>query len=448
MSDAPTTARTIASLFSGIGGLELGLERAGLGRVVVQVEQDERCRAVLARHWPEARRFDDVRTVGVREIGQVDVICGGFPCQDISLAGKGAGLAGDRSGLWFEYLRIVKEVRPRVVIVENVAALRSRGLDVVLAGLHEAGYWTAWDFIHASDVGAPHRRKRLFIVAVADTRSGRREGSAQPDIGPFGPEQQAPFRHDAYGCDAAVAYASSVGRDGWEVAPGRYFGDGCSAGRHQGAGGAPPGSEVERAALADPASGARLGRTPGDEGHAAHPREVGGDVADAPVEREREPAASADAIAARGEARGEPCGDGEHVADADGERLQGHGRPVGGERTAGAATGSGSPDGPGRRPRKRGPAEPRMGRVPHGVPAGLDGVARFARAVAAEARWPRPPGVDQHAWEPPRTAVGVVKRAARLKALGNAVLPQVAEAVGRWAMYLEPAPVARQRRAA
>lgn len=437
----PTTARTIASLFSGIGGLELGLERAGLGRVVVQVEQDERCRAVLARHWPEARRFDDVRTVGVREIGQVDVICGGFPCQDISLAGKGAGLAGERSGLWFEYLRIVKEVRPRVVIVENVAALRSRGLDVVLAGLHEAGYWTAWDFIHASDVGAPHRRKRLFIVAVADTRSGRREGSAQPDIGPFGPEQQAPFRHDAYGCDAAVAYASSVGRDGWEVAPGRYFGDRCSAGRHQGAGGAPPGSEVERAALADLASGARLGRTPGDEGHAAQSREVGGDVADAPLKREREPAAPADSLAARGEARGEPRGDGEHVADADGER--GRGGSAGREHAADARE-------PSRRSARTepGPAEPLMGRVPHGVPAGLDGVARFARAIAAEARWPKPPGVDQHAWEPPRTAVGVVKRAARLKALGNAVLPQVAEAVGRWAMYLEPAPVARQRRAA
>ena len=436
MRDAPTTARTIASLFSGIGGLELGLERAGLGRVVVQVEQDERCRAVLARHWPEARRFDDVRTVGVREIGQVDVICGGFPCQDISLAGKGAGLAGERSGLWFEYLRIVKEVRPRVVIVENVAALRSRGLDVVLAGLHEAGYWTAWDFIHASDVGAPHRRKRLFIVAVADTRSGRREGSAQPDIGPFGPEQQAPLRHDAYGCDAAVAdTVREPGRD----EPGRSGGSGGS--------GAPAASDG-RESLADLASGARLGRTSGDEGHAAQPREVGGDVADATVEREREPAASANAIAARGEARGEPRGDGEHVADADGERLPGHGRPVGGERTARAATGSGSSDGPGRRPRKRGPAEPCMGRMPHGVPAGLDGVARFARAVAAEARWPRPPGVDQHPWEPPRTAVGVVKRAARLKALGNAVLPQVAEAVGRWAMYLEPAPVARQRRAA
>ena len=380
--------RTIASLFSGIGGLELGLERAGLGRVVVQVEQDERCRAVLARHWPEARRFDDVRTVGVREIGQVDVICGGFPCQDISLAGKGAGLAGERSGLWFEYLRIVKEVRPRVVIVENVAALRSRGLDVVLAGLHEAGYWTAWDFIHASDVGAPHRRKRLFIVAVADAECVRLDQGRLVDVQAWEPDARSGGEHVADAGRDGLARSTQPDRrpiESGEQAPLRRD----AHGRDE--------------AVADAPCGARLGRAPGDEGHAAQPREVG--VA---------------------------------VANADGARFQGHGRPVGGERATGASAGSGSQDGPGRRPRERGPAQSRMGRVPHGIPAGLDGVARFARAIAAEteAKWPRPPGPAQHPWEPPRTAVGVVKRAARLKALGNAVIPQVAEAVGRWALYL------------
>ena len=94
---------TIGSLFSGIGGLELGLELAGVGHTVWQVECDPFCRQVLAKHWPKTERFDDVRNVGKHNLKYVDVICGGFPCQDISYAGKGAGLAGKRSGLWYEY---------------------------------------------------------------------------------------------------------------------------------------------------------------------------------------------------------------------------------------------------------------------------------------------------------------------------------------------------------
>ena len=97
----------IGSLFSGIGGLETGLERAGLGRVVWQVEQDTYCRQVLAKHWPDVARFDDVRSVGAGKLERVDLICGGFPCQDLSVAGSGEGLNGDRSGLWFEYARII-----------------------------------------------------------------------------------------------------------------------------------------------------------------------------------------------------------------------------------------------------------------------------------------------------------------------------------------------------
>lgn len=156
---------TIGSLFSGIGGLELGLELAGVGHTVWQVECDPFCQQVLAKHWPKTERFDDVRNVGKHNLKYVDVICGGFPCQDISFAGKGAGLAGERSGLWSEYLRIVGEIRPRFVVVENVAALRQRGLDVVLGNLAEAGYDAIWFPLRASDVGAPHRRERLFILA-------------------------------------------------------------------------------------------------------------------------------------------------------------------------------------------------------------------------------------------------------------------------------------------
>lgn len=114
----------IGSLFSGIGGLELGLERAGVGHTVWQVEQDEYCRAVLARHWPDAQRFTDVRTVGSGNLAPVDVICGGFPCQDVSATGRRRGIiAGTRSGLWFEYSRILRELRPRYAIVENVTGL-------------------------------------------------------------------------------------------------------------------------------------------------------------------------------------------------------------------------------------------------------------------------------------------------------------------------------------
>jgi DNA (cytosine-5)-methyltransferase 1 len=165
---------TIGSLFSGIGGLELGLELAGVGHTVWQVECDPFCRQVLAKHWPKTERFDDVRNVGKHNLKYVDVICGGFPCQDISFAGKGAGLAGERSGLWSEYLRIVGEIRPRFVVVENVAALRQRGLDVVLGNLTEAGYDAIWFPLRASDVGAPHRRERLFILAYpAELRCDR-----------------------------------------------------------------------------------------------------------------------------------------------------------------------------------------------------------------------------------------------------------------------------------
>jgi DNA (cytosine-5)-methyltransferase 1 len=156
----------IGSLFSGIGGLELGLEMAGLGETVWQVERDDYCRAVLAKHWPHVERFDDVRTVSAATLAAVDLICGGFPCQDVSSAGKRAGLDGARSGLWFEYLRIVSEIRPSWVVVENVASGAPAWVDVVRAGLGELGYASLPIPLAAADVGAPHERARVFIVAA------------------------------------------------------------------------------------------------------------------------------------------------------------------------------------------------------------------------------------------------------------------------------------------
>lgn len=116
-------------------------------------------------HWPEAKRHADVRNVGAHNLARVEVICGGFPCQDVSQAGKNAGLDGQRSGLWSEFARIAAELRPKVVVVENVRALVSRGLDRVTADLHGLGYRVEGRILAASDVGAPHRRERLFLVA-------------------------------------------------------------------------------------------------------------------------------------------------------------------------------------------------------------------------------------------------------------------------------------------
>lgn len=167
---------SIGSLFSGIGGLELGLERAGLGPVLWQVEIDPFCRGVLARHWPKAERFSDVKTVGSANLFPVDVICGGFPCQDVSSAGKRAGLVnGSRTGLWREYARIVRELDPRFVVCENVSGLIRRGLDVVVSDLSACGYKVEATRIRAEDIGAPHRRERLFILAYRDSPGLRGE---------------------------------------------------------------------------------------------------------------------------------------------------------------------------------------------------------------------------------------------------------------------------------
>jgi len=157
---------TFGSLFAGIGGFDLGFERAGM-QCKWQVEIDPYCQRVLAKHWPNVRRWDDVRTWPQADTERVDVICGGFPCQDISVAGNGAGLAGVRSGLFYEYMRIVRVLRPQIVVVENVAALLSRGLDTVLGCFHEIGFDAEWSTFSACSLGAPHTRDRVFIVAYS-----------------------------------------------------------------------------------------------------------------------------------------------------------------------------------------------------------------------------------------------------------------------------------------
>lgn len=170
----------VLSLFAGIGGLELGLERAGM-TVVGQVEINPFCRQVLAKHWPDVPRHDDVRTAvewwTSEERPQVDVICGGFPCQDISNTGARAGITGAKSSLWGNMLHVIRVLRPRYAVIENVAALLVRGMDVVLADLHESGFDAEWSVVSACAMGAPHTRERLFLLAYANDERVQAGGS-------------------------------------------------------------------------------------------------------------------------------------------------------------------------------------------------------------------------------------------------------------------------------
>lgn len=170
----------VLDLFSGIGGFSLGLERAGM-RTVAFCEVDARCRAALARHWPDVPCFHDVTTLDGRQLTDIDVIAGGFPCQDISSAADApAGIEGLRSGLWREFARLIGELRPKFAIVENVSALRQRGLDVVLGDLAALGYDAEWHCIPASAVGAPHPRDRIWIVAYTPEVFGQGQRRNQP----------------------------------------------------------------------------------------------------------------------------------------------------------------------------------------------------------------------------------------------------------------------------
>ncbi len=169
----------VLDLFSGIGGFSLGLERTGGFETVAFCEIEEFPRKVLKKHWPEVPCYEDVRSLTAdileRDGIAVDVITGGFPCQDLSVAGKLVGLDGERSGLWSEIVRLIRELRPRYVIVENVANLLSgppekRGgwFGRVLGDLAECGYDAEWENIPAAAVGAPHRRERVWLVAHAE----------------------------------------------------------------------------------------------------------------------------------------------------------------------------------------------------------------------------------------------------------------------------------------
>src|SRR3546814_777425 len=170
----------VLDLFSGIGGFSLGLERTGGFETVAFCEIEEFPRRVLKKHWPEVPCYHDVRELTADRlaadgIADIDVIAGGFPCQDISIAGRGLGLSGERSGLFAEVARLVGELRPQFVLLENVAELLSRGLGDVLGALASLGYDAEWDCIPAAIIGSPHIRDRAWILAYPN--KGRRRAN-------------------------------------------------------------------------------------------------------------------------------------------------------------------------------------------------------------------------------------------------------------------------------
>ncbi len=207
----------VLDLFSGIGGFSLGLERTGGFETVAFCEIEPRAAAVLQHHWPSVPVHGDV-TTRLLVAGEADVIVGGFPCQDISIAGGSAGLAGARSGLWRELVRAIRLVRPLYAIVENVAALLDRGMGRVLGDLAEIGHDAEWHCVPACSVGAPHRRDRVWIISQPN---GSRRKGFKPYAGSLERQVAALSEHRDPFADAWRALDNGVSdlreRDGLSV---------------------------------------------------------------------------------------------------------------------------------------------------------------------------------------------------------------------------------------
>lgn len=157
----------VLDLFSGIGGFSLGLEKSGYFETTSFCEIEDYCQRVLKKNFPDVPIVSDVTSFHVKE-GEFDVMCGGFPCQDISIGGHGVGLDGERSGLWYEYRRLIEEGRPKYAIIENVSALLGRGLSSIFRSLAEIGYDATWTVLDSKYFGVPQRRRRVYILAVRD----------------------------------------------------------------------------------------------------------------------------------------------------------------------------------------------------------------------------------------------------------------------------------------
>ena len=437
------------SLFSGIGGFDIGFERAGM-ECVGQVELDPFCNKVLAKHWPNVKRMGDIRDVKGTEFGLVDLICGGFPCQPFSNAGKRQGKADDRY-LWPEMLRVISAVRPRWICGENVPGIIGMALDQVFSDLENLGYQCTAFIIPACAVDAPHRRDRLWIMAYSPVcaRERGKPQSAQRQIS-GSDEQEAP------------GHAEHVGRGRSEVAGGvGPRGDGASsgpvsAGESEGPSRLPGGS----APVAD-AAGGRGRDASGEAGHAA---QRGEDVADPSGVRSggadgnslhegREAGKTwSDGLSKKvrrkeNQAVGDHRAAGEDVSDSDGGHGDGRehvpvGGPEGGASFERPGEDVSDADGIGRNGRA-GLLRSGGGRESE------DGSGRSAQSFLGGTAYGFSSGLDRgvsfwaDGWEDgvPRVALKIKNRVPRLKALGNAVVPQVVEEIGRCILAADAADV-------
>jgi DNA (cytosine-5)-methyltransferase 1 len=191
---------TFGSLFAGIGGIDRGLENAGWA-CRWQVEVEPFCQAVLAAHWPHVARYGDIKRTDIEQLAEVDLIAGGFPCQPHSVAGKRKGQADER-WLWPWFAAVIASVGPRYVLIENVPGLRSSGLRDVLADLASLGFDAEWSTVSACAVGAPHLRKRMFVLAY-----------------PYGERLEGPRRKRRLD-DSTHAEVKAAGESWWFTEPG------------------------------------------------------------------------------------------------------------------------------------------------------------------------------------------------------------------------------------
>jgi DNA (cytosine-5)-methyltransferase 1 len=375
------TRPTALSLFSGVGGLDAAVEAHGF-TVVAQVENDPYCQAILERHWPGVPRYGDIKEIDwhayLATHGRPDLVAAGFPCQPVSAAGRRKAQADPR-WLWPEVARCVRVLRPGYVFLENTLGLLSRGFGDVLGDLAALGFDAEGDCFQAADVGAPHQRDRVFVLAYAPWA-----GRGRPRVG-------------VVAGGAGLAYANGEGQPqpAWSVAEswgraGNGSGDVADSGgarRRQDPRGA-PGDEGQDAGRAAPCDHQPDGGHQGDgAGHVAD--------ADGTGRQQR--------TGARRNGRGQPGS--AHNGHVDDSAVVG-GEPDGRQQQP--------QDGDPRRQLHLGQSQPRVGGGASRLPGGLDGH-----------RWPAPPG-PPHPWEPPRTvpARTVPSRGKRLKALGNAVVPQ------------------------
>ena len=209
----------VLDLFSGIGGFSLGLERAGM-RTVAFCEIEPYCRAVLRKHWPDVPIFEDVRKLTAADVSGVDVICGGFPCQDISVAGAQEGIEGERSGLWGEIRRLIGDIRPRYAIMENVTNLiageNGEWFAKILGDLAALGYDSEWHCLRASRIGYPHQRDRVWILAHPTSERRDIQEGAAPAL--LSPKCLQNFEQSGSRWKREIS-GHSMERVGWKVEP-------------------------------------------------------------------------------------------------------------------------------------------------------------------------------------------------------------------------------------